>query len=218
MVVVALQHGGQGDDAHGDDGGGDDADHGGEDRRGDDRGRGETAAHSAEPLVDDVEHLVDQAGPLQHRGHEDEQRNGRELVVGHRREDAPRDDIQHVLIADQVHEHHRQAAGDEGQRHAGHQEDQQRPEHDDGEPADRDVAEAALETEQEALFLEGVVEEDVDDLDENDEGDDREQGDDQPAQRAAGREGPAHVGGNGLGRTVSHGSTPLPDGRRSERP
>ena len=120
-IVVAPQHRRQRDHAHRDLGGADHADHRREHRARDDRRRREAALERAQPLVDDVEQLLDDPGLLQHRRHEDEQRHGRELVVGHEREDARRQHVQHRGVAEHEQEDDGEAAGAERHRQAEHQ-------------------------------------------------------------------------------------------------
>ena len=137
-IVFSLQHGRQRDDAHGDDRRTDHAHHRRKDGGGDDRCRGQPAAQAPEELVDHIEHVLDDPGAFQHRRHEDEERDGRKLVISHQREDAAWHDVERVHVSQDEEKHHRKPAGDEGKRQAGHEQDEQRAEHDEGEPPDAD--------------------------------------------------------------------------------
>jgi hypothetical protein len=57
--------------------------------------------------------------------HEDEERNGRELVVRHEGEDARGEDVEHLRIAEEIEEQDPEPARDERQRQPGHEQDHQ---------------------------------------------------------------------------------------------
>ncbi len=125
LIVVAFEHCWQSDDAHGYHGCADHPDHRRQDGGGENGRRGEAAAQAAHPFVDDVKHFLDQTGTFEHRSHEDEQRDGGEIRVGHQGENPRRDDVHHGLAADQINVHDPQTTDDESHRQACHQQQRQ---------------------------------------------------------------------------------------------
>ena len=157
VVVIAPQHGRQGDDAHGYHRGADHPHHGRQNGGRDDGGRRQAAPQATHPLVDDVEHLLDQPGAFEHRGHEDEERDGRQVGVGHQGIDAYGDDVDHGRAADQINEDDPQSADHERHRQAHHQQQGQGAEHEERQMADADVGQHLGEGEQEAFVAVRVV-------------------------------------------------------------
>src|SRR5690606_19502421 len=157
VVVTPFEHGRQSNDPHGHDRRTDTPDHGRKNSGGDNSGNGQTTANTAHPFIDDVEHLLDQPGPFQHRRHEDEQRDSGQIRVCHHREDAAGDDVQHQRIPHQINEGNPQTTGNKRQWQAHHQGHQQGAEHQVGERPDFHIGQASGQLEQEFFITERVV-------------------------------------------------------------
>ncbi len=118
LVVLAVEHLGQGDHAHGHLGGPHDAGHGRHHRAGGDRRRGDAALEPAQPVVDHHVDVLDDPAPFEDVRHQDEQRDGVQQVVGHQAEDPGRDDVDGLRPLEDRREDDAHEPGGEGHRQA----------------------------------------------------------------------------------------------------
>jgi hypothetical protein len=137
--IVALQHGGQGDNPHRDFCCPNDTHHRSQRCGRDDRCRSQSATEPTQDLVDHVEEFLDDTRAFEHGRHENKEWNGRELIVGHEGEDARRYDVEHRRIPEHKKKNDAQSPRDESQWQSRHEENDEGAEKQERKPADADL-------------------------------------------------------------------------------